>query len=248
VWQFTERLRAGDAIDVQTAVRLEADHRMFGQRSVPAVDRSWCEAGGSQATLERPDQVRSVRDVSVARTEDELGRGQRRHRDGAVDAVHRQAVRGLEAHHRRLGERPVASVDWAWRKRQAGQPALQGPYGLGTVNTAEAVPEDEHVDPRVRSVIRTALSLGGGRVRCHLRSRDRWGPAAPAAGLTQRERRAASQHQHHHRRHPSQDCERRSSANQWLSVEALPRLDLAEPPGATRGDTDRIAAPRRRPQ
>jgi hypothetical protein len=120
----TERLRARDSIHLELAGGLEAPHRPFGQRAVPAVDRPRREAGVGQVTLECPDRTESAGHIPVAGTEDQLGRSQSCPGHWTIDPVDDQAVRGLEATDGLLGQRAVASVDRPGRIAQVGDATL----------------------------------------------------------------------------------------------------------------------------
>ncbi|HSC02960.1 MAG TPA: hypothetical protein VLC49_06565 [Solirubrobacteraceae bacterium] len=148
---MTERLRAGDSVDVEMPGGLEVPHGTRGRWAVTPVDRPGPKAGGSEVTLQDPDRTRSAGPVSITGTEDQVGFAQRCPGYRTIDSVDDQAVRGLEPAYRLLGQRAVAAVDRSRRIAQAGQATLQRPHGKGAMSASIAVAERDQLSARPRA-------------------------------------------------------------------------------------------------
>jgi hypothetical protein len=110
---------------------LKAHHRALRTGPVAPVGRARGVTSRGQLALKPADRSRATEDVSGARIENRPG--QCRPRDRAGDSIGLQAVSGLEADHRVLGEQAVASVDRTRWESGHDQAALKELHCLGPV-------------------------------------------------------------------------------------------------------------------
>jgi hypothetical protein len=151
--ELMEGPRPGDPVSHQMSSMLKADHRAFGAGAVTPVGRPRGVTNRGQLALKPADRVRATADVSGAQIQNRLGDGQCRPRERAGDSIGLQAVRGLEADHRVLGEHAVASVDRTRWESGHDQATLKEPHCLGPLGGGVAAAERQELLGRMSGVV-----------------------------------------------------------------------------------------------